>query len=97
MQDFDIVHFDCGLWAALRLSNENRTFTDKAHMLSYWLEEFNEAARQALTGRVDYINDLWQVSVKLPKTAHSDDVHYETKMGISALGELVINGLKYFL
>jgi len=138
-QDFDIVHFNCGLWDVLRLSNEDRTFTDKAQYAELLvrivdriryccpdtkiifalstsviepgfepgekvavrrnsdIQEFNEAARQALTGRVDYINDLWQVSVKLPKTAHSDDVHYETEMGISALGEQVINGLKQFL
>ncbi len=138
-QDFDIVHFNCGLWDVLRLSNEDRTFTDKAQYAELLvrivdriryccpdtkiifalstsviepgfepgemvavrrnsdIQEFNEAARQALTGRVDYINDLWQVSVKLPKDAHSDDVHYETEMGISALGEQVINGLKQFL
>lgn len=25
--EFDIIHFNCGLWDILRLSNENRTFT----------------------------------------------------------------------
>lgn len=27
--DFDIVHFNCGLWDVLRLSNEERCFTEK--------------------------------------------------------------------
>lgn len=27
--DFDIVHFNCGLWDVLRLSNEDRPFTDE--------------------------------------------------------------------
>ena len=27
--EFDIVHFNCGLWDILRLSSENRTFTAK--------------------------------------------------------------------
>lgn len=27
--EFDIIHFNCGLWDILRLSNENRTFTDE--------------------------------------------------------------------
>lgn len=138
-QDFDIVHFNCGLWDVLRLSNEDRTFTDKAQYaellvrivdrIKYCcpeakiifalstaviepgfepgeavalrrnsdIQEFNEAARQALTGRVDYINDLWEVSVKLPAEAHSDDVHYETQIGMSALGEQVTDVLKLFL
>ena len=138
-QDFDIVHFNCGLWDVLRLSNEDRTFTDKeqyAELLvrivdrikyccpkakiifalstsviepgfepgeavavrrNLDIQEFNEAAVQVLTDRVDYINDLWKVSIKLPEEAHSDDVHYETSMGIVALGEQVISALKMFL
>lgn len=137
-QDFDIVHFNCGLWDVLRLSNEDRTFTDKEQYAELLLrivdriryccpkakiifalstsviepgfepgeavasrrnldiQEFNEIAKQSLMGKVDYINDLWEISVKLPKEAHSDDVHYETKIGIAALGGKVTETLRMF-
>ena len=132
-RNFDVIHFNFGLWDILRLSNEDRTFTSEqeyadllirlCNRMNYLcpkaklifalttsviepgfepgelvgkrlnkdIKRFNEIAKQTLEKRVDAINDLWETANQLPLMAHSDDVHFETAMGIKALGQKVVD------
>lgn len=54
---------------------------------------FNDIAKKTLKERVDAINDLWSVSVNLPDAARSDDVHFETVLGIERLGSKVTESI----
>lgn len=129
--EFDIIHFNCGLWDILRLSNEEEPFTDEeqyAELLKRIvkrieflcpnariifalttkviepgfepgigvgerrnadIQRYNGIARKVFEELQIEINDLWSVSEKLPEEAHSDMVHFETELGISALGKQV--------
>ncbi len=134
--EFDIIHFNCGLWDVLRLSNEDRPFTDKeeyekllvrivnrirdlcpkAQIIFALTTEiiepgfepgisvgerknediraYNEIAQKVCKQINVDVNDLWSISKKLPQEAHSDMVHYETDIGIKALGDQVVKCLK---
>ena len=137
----DIVHFNCGLWDVLRLSNEEITFNDletyiinlsriverilflspEAEILfatttpvqepgftpgqNYGCRKnldiirFNEAAVQMFSdkrysnNKTVMIDDLYRVAVSLPKEAYSDNVHYDTELGMSRLGDAVVESL----
>lgn len=133
---FDIIHFNCGLWDVLRLSNENRTFTSKVEYAELLIrivdrigflcpnakiifalsteiiepgfepgstigerrnediKEYNDIAQRTCKAMKIQVDDLWSISRSLPREAHSDLVHYETDMGIEALGNQVIKCLK---
>lgn len=135
---FDIVHFNCGLWDILRLSNEEQPFTDerlyeallrriidrikylcpKAHLIfalttkviepgfepgitigerrNADIERYNKIAGIVCHDMGVEINDLYKISEDLPKEAHSDMVHFETEMGIRALGTQVAECLKQY-
>ena len=128
---FDLVHFNCGLWDILRLSNEEEPFTSEkeyeillrriVNRIRYLCPEaeiifalttsviepgfepginigerrnqdiirYNDIAVRLFDQMEIEINDLWSVSENLPKEAHSDLVHFETEMGVYALGERV--------
>ena len=43
------------------------------------------------------VDDLWNISRALPQEAHSDMVHYDTDIGIKALGNQVVNCLRSVL
>ena len=64
---------------------------------------FNEAAVQLFSdkrysnNKTVMIDDLYQVAVSLPKEAHSDDVHYDTELGRSRLGDAVVESLLPFM
>lgn len=134
-ENIDVVHFNCGLWDVLRLSNENATFTEEGvyrDMLKRIYErirflcpnaiviyaltteviepgfepgiefgcrfnkdiiKYNEIAVELFNKLHIQINDLWSVSKALPEVAHSDSVHFETELGIEALGRKVIECL----
>lgn len=133
---FDVVHFNCGLWDVLRLSNEKEPFTPEdmyrqmllriyrrikfyctdakiifalttaviepgyayeKHGKRYNrdIERYNRIAIDTFQGLEDVdINDLYSVSQSLPDSAHSDDVHYETDLGITALGDQVVDCIR---
>ncbi len=135
---FDIVHFNCGLWDILRLSNESLPFTKeteykdllrriadriqylcpKTHMIfalttkviepgfepginigerrNADIKRYNEIAQSVFEDLNIEINDLWSISKKLPEKAYSDMVHFETEIGIQALGDQVIRCLKKY-
>lgn len=135
--EFDIIHFNCGLWDVLRLSNEDRPFTDKeeyekllvrivnrirnlcpkAQIIFALTTEiiepgfelgisvgerknediraYNEIAQKVCKQINVDVNDLWSISKKLPQKAHSDMVHYETDIGVKALGDQVVKCLKH--
>ncbi|MCM1425824.1 MAG: SGNH/GDSL hydrolase family protein [Eubacterium sp.] len=60
------------------------------------IEHYNQIAIElfeSLEEKVD-IDDLYSVSLTLPTEAHSDSVHFETDMGIAALGNQVVNCLR---
>lgn len=128
----DIVHFNCGLWDVLRLSNESGPFTNeklyedllkriydrirflcpKAVIIYALTTEviepgfepgaefgcrcnkdiarYNEIAWNLFEGLNVEVNDLWSVSRALPQEAHSDSVHFQTELGIEALGRKVV-------
>lgn len=134
--DFDIVHFNCGLWDVLRLSNEDRTFMDEeeyakllvriADRISFLcpkaeiifaltteviepgfesgtifgerknkdIKKFNQIALKVCEQLKIGVDDLWSISKELPREAHSDMVHYETDIGIEALGNQVVKCLR---
>lgn len=136
--NFDIVHFNCGLWDILRLSNEDFPFTEENQYagllkrivmrIKYLCPEatilfaltteviepgfepgvgvgqrknadirrYNEIARAVFDELGIEINDLWSISRKLSAEAHSDMVHFETELGIQALGDQVVSCLKKF-
>lgn len=127
----DIVHFNCGLWDILRLSNEDRPFTDEKlygellrriydrilflcpnAVLIYALTteviepgfepgaelgyrcnkdiaRYNDIAKNLFDRLNVEVNDLWSVSRALPQEAYSDSVHFQTELGIEALGRKV--------
>lgn len=133
---FDIVHFNCGLWDILRLSNENKPFTGEeqyaellkritdrikflcpgAHIIfalttkviepgfepgisvgerrNVDIEKYNGIAERVFGALHIEIDDLWSVSNAISDEAHSDMVHFETKLGMEALGNQVVNCLK---
>ena len=135
---FDIVHFNCGLWDILRLSNEEKPFTDemlyeellrrivdrikylcpKAYLIfalttkviepgfepgimvgerrNADIERYNEIAKSVCADMRIAVNDLWSVSDCISEKAHSDLVHFDTDMGIHALGTQVAECLKQY-
>lgn len=135
---FDIVHFNCGLWDILRLSNEANPFTEETqygdlltrivNRMKYLcpnariifaltttviepgfepgtdvgerrnadIERYNMLAREVFDGLQMEIDDLYSVSESLPKEAHSDMVHFETDIGICALGGQVVKCLRKY-
>lgn len=136
---FDIVHFNCGLWDILRLSNEEKPFTseeqyaalikriirriqflcpkssiifaltteviepgfepgtDVGERKNKDIQKYNEIAKQVCEEMEIEIDDLWSISKKMPREAHSDMVHFETDLGIQTLGNQVITTLnKYY-
>lgn len=134
-EDIDIVHFNCGLWDVLRLSNENRPFTEEklyeellkriydricflcpnakiiyaltteviepgfepgvelGYRCNKDITRYNEIAKNLFDRLNVEVNDLWSVSKELPREAHSDSVHFQTELGIEALGRKVIECL----
>lgn len=132
---FDIVHFNCGLWDILRLSNEAGLFTEEAlycdllvrivNRIKYLcpdaavifaltttviepgfepgaevgerrnadIRRYNMLAKEAFDGLQVEIDDLYSISENLPGEAHSDMVHFETELGIRALGDQVVRCL----
>lgn len=133
---FDIVHFNCGLWDILRLSNENKPFTGEkqyaellkritdrikflcpeAHIIfalttkviepgfepgisigerrNVDIKKYNGIAERVFGALHIEIDDLWSVSNAISDEAYSDMVHFETKLGMEALGNQVVNCLK---
>lgn len=134
--EFDIIHFNCGLWDILRLSNEDKPFTsekeysellvrivDRIRFLcpnaqiifalsteiiepgfepgvtigerrNVDIRKYNDIAQKVCDAMHILVNDLWSISRSLPQEAHSDLVHYETDLGVEALGNQVIKCLK---
>lgn len=135
---FDIIHFNCGLWDVLRLSNDQLPITDinvytelleriimrlrylcpEAKLIfatstsviepgfepgvdigerrNCDIEDYNNAACMVCEKMDVWVDDLWSVSVNLPESAHSDLVHYETELGIKALGDQVVGTIKEY-
>lgn len=135
----DIVHFNCGLWDVLRLSNEDDTFNDLSTYLNNIsriverilflspnatvifatttpviepgftpgiafgcrknidIKRFNKAIKKNLNIQKIAIDDLYKIAIKLPNSAYSDNVHFDTDVGRKALGEAVINSISPFL
>ncbi len=133
---FDIVHFNCGLWDILRLSNEDEPFTGEEQFaellrrivrrIEYLcpgshivyalttkviepgfepgitvgerrnsdIETYNGIAKKICNDMKIEINDLWSISNNIAEKAHSDMVHFDTEIGISALGNQVIRCLE---
>ena len=60
------------------------------------IRRYNEIAREVFGGLNIEINDLWSVSKNLPPEAHSDMVHFETPMGMQALGDWVVRCLEKY-
>lgn len=136
--EFDIIHFNCGLWDILRLSNEDKPFTgeeqyagllkriaDRIRFLcpgsqiifalttkviepgfepgisvgerrNADIEKYNGIAERVFRAMQIEIDDLWSVSNVLSDEAHSDMVHFETELGIRALGNQVVDCLKKY-
>ena len=136
--EFDIVHFNCGLWDILRLSNEEEPFTSEAEYASLLrrivkriqylcpkaqitfaltteviepgfepgisigerrnddIRRYNGIAECVCNELEIEVDDLWSVSKILSDDAHSDSVHYETELGIEALGNQVVAFLKRY-
>lgn len=136
--EFDIVHFNCGLWDILRLSNEDEPFTGEeqycdlliriVNRIKYLcpnariifalttkviepgfepgtdvgerrnadIERYNMLAKKVFDDLQIEIDDLYSISDNLPKEAHSDMVHFETELGISALGAQVVKCLRKY-
>lgn len=132
---FDLVHFNCGLWDILRLSNEEQPFTEEVLYASLlkriWdrirylcpnaqiifaltteviepgfapgneigqrknedIRKYNRIAQAVFSDLQVEIDDLWTVSKNLPQEAHSDLVHFDTEMGVKALGGKVADCL----
>ena len=135
---FDVIHFNCGLWDILRLSNEDMPFTNEAQYADFLerivkriqylcpdariifaltteviepgfepgislgerrnkdIRRYNEIAQKVCTRLQIEIDDLWTVSRELPKEAHSDLVHFETALGMRALGSRVVQCLEKY-
>lgn len=60
------------------------------------IKRYNEIAQSVFEDLNIEINDLWSISKKLPEKAYSDMVHFETEIGIQALGDQVIRCLKKY-
>lgn len=54
------------------------------------IREFNRIARKTFEDVDVIINDLYEVSEKINDVGHSDKVHFETKLGITTLGDAVV-------
>lgn len=135
---FDIIHFNCGLWDVLRLSNENKPLISESEYgsllrrivdrIQYLCPEakvifalttkviepgfgpgvrigerknrdiirYNDIAERLFAEMGIEVNDLWSISDSLPREAYSDMVHFETDIGVSALGEQVVKCLKKY-
>lgn len=135
---FDIVHFNCGLWDILRLSNEEEPFTEETQYCELLMrivnrirylcpnvriifalttqviepgfepgtdigerrnadiERYNMLAQKVFEDLQIETDDLYTVSKNLPKEAYSDMVHFETDLGIRALGGQVAACLKKY-
>ncbi|WP_026766441.1 SGNH/GDSL hydrolase family protein [Selenomonas ruminantium] len=67
------------------------------------IEYFNQAAvkmffeKKYRNDKQVLINDLYQVALSLPESAHSDDVHYDTEIGTVALGDAVVRAIYPFV
>ena len=57
------------------------------------LEQYNQAARRALSDLDSEIDDLWRISCSVPQEARSDAVHFNTPLGCELLGGAVLSFL----
>jgi len=78
---------------------ENYWYSEDAHnhieQLNHDIERYNRIAIETFDNIQDVdINDLYAVSISLPHEAHSDFVHFETDIGIKALGNQVLDCLR---
>ena len=55
------------------------------------IKKYNEVALRALSNTDTVINDLWCVTEKLPRSIHSDWVHYYTDEGTEIIGGKVLS------
>ena len=55
------------------------------------IKKYNEAAIRALSNTDTVINDLWSITENLPKSIHSDWVHYYTDKGTEIIGGKVLS------
>ncbi|WP_036608805.1 SGNH/GDSL hydrolase family protein [Oribacterium sp. P6A1] len=134
--EFDIVHFNCGLWDVLRLSNESGPMISEElyheslvriverirfmcpgvkiiFALTTSVKEpgfepgieigerrnqdivrYNEIAKGVFNKMGIDINDLWEVSKKIPDDARSDQVHFDTDKGRMVLADAVAMFIK---
>lgn len=137
--EFDVVHFNVGLWDVLRLASENDTFTSKEQYMTVLIRictrikkycpqtkiifalttkiiepgfapgieigerknsdimMFNKVAVDTFKGTDVTINDLWSVSEEINEIGHSDNVHFDTDIGIKKLGDAVVNSIENVL
>ena len=58
------------------------------------IERFNKIAIETFRNTDVIINDLYTVSSQINDIAHSDNVHFEIKEGIEALGDAVVNAIE---
>jgi hypothetical protein len=61
------------------------------------ITRFNDIAISVFKDTEVEINDLWSISEKINEFAHSDDVHFDTSEGVSALGDKVVSVLKRYI
>ena len=55
------------------------------------IKKYNEAALRALADTDTVINDLWPITESMPKSYHSDWVHYYTDEGTELIGGKVLS------
>ncbi|MBO5945466.1 MAG: hypothetical protein J6Q69_02550, partial [Clostridia bacterium] len=54
------------------------------------IEKYNEKAKESLAGTGTVINDLYQLTSKLPESYHSDATHYYTPEATELIGGRVL-------
>lgn len=70
-------------------------YEEQAKRYNHDIERYNRIAIETFDNIRDVdINDLYAVSISLPHEAHSDFVHFETDIGIKALGNQVLDCLR---
>lgn len=57
------------------------------------IEKYNQVAVEVVKKYGFLVNDLYELSINLPKTAHSDPTHYYTPMGTEAFTNQVLKHL----
>ena len=60
------------------------------------IQRYNKIAKCVCANMKIAVNDLWSVSDCISEKAHSDMVHFETEIGIHALGTQVAECLKQY-